>query len=668
MTVSPALRSRLLLALLLLATVALYAPNLGHPFLYDDDSKIVNNYQLGNPLSYFQAFRSKGYSEETTRLVPNLTFCLNYALFRWEPTGWNATNLLIHLVNIWLVARLGRVVLRRMGRKERFIPLLGAALFAVHTLNTEAVNYCNARPNTLVTLFYLSALLGFVRAVESDGLHVRRWAFFVAALLAALFSKEFAVTLVVMAPLLLFWIGGERYRGFLSRLLLVYGGVGISGLAVVFLTGAGAGLLSILEVGNTLTGHWITYLGCNALNQSQILMTYFGLAFLPLPRYLNGDHEIRHLHELLYPQGGALVANWAEIAVAPALWLVVAVALVVAVFAWRRRAPFATFFLLWPILTHVPTSLVPRGEAMVEYRTYLPMVGVCLFLAWAVDALLRAWRLPRPAILRGSAALALLAALAVGTLVRNRVWRTPTDFWRDVTAKSPNRYRAWNNYGKALSEPDRLDETPEARRRREDEALAAYDRALGIQPGAWTVHNNKGLLMAHRGELDRALEQLTLAIQFGSTSPFTHMNLAAVHEWSGRSVEMVAVLREAVERYPQFVPARFCLGHAHLMQGHPKEAAELLEQVLREAPSMAKARPILADGYHQLKRYDDAARLLEEFLREVPDDFLRRMGLGRLYQNELKDPARAEPHLRRAVALRPDDPLSVEVRKQMGWR
>jgi Flp pilus assembly protein TadD len=65
----------------------------------------------------------------------------------------------------------------------------------------------------------------------------------------------------------------------------------------------------------------------------------------------------------------------------------------------------------------------------------------------------------------------LALALAAGTVLRNQDYRSEVALWSDTAAKSPGSARAWNNLGFALQLEGR-----------EDEAAAAYRRALALDP------------------------------------------------------------------------------------------------------------------------------------------------------------------------------------------
>jgi tetratricopeptide (TPR) repeat protein len=632
-------RRRVLLAFILAATAAVYAPNLGHPFQYDDDAKILQNPRLADPVSLFRAFAGKGYSEDTTRLIPNLTFSMNYFLFGFRPFGYHLTNLLLHLLNVWLVARLGRAVLRRLGVSESPVPLLAAVLYGLHPLNSEAVNYCNARPNLVCTTFYLATLLALLRSVDHGG--ARRWVVFPALALGSILSKELGLTVVLAAPLLLAWLGGLSLR----RLRFGLYGLAVLGVVAVTLTGALSEVGRTLYVGETRAGHWALFYAAHAAGQAEILLRYLGLTLLPLPGFLNVDHEVTPLDDLIFPvvRGGG--APLVEALPVPIVCTLVILALIAAAIAERRRQPFVSFFALWPFLTHAPTSFVPRGEAMVEYRTVLPMVGVCLVLAWALAALWAAAVRRRPAMRESRIRAAALAALALvpaaGTLVRNSVWKTPFDLWADTVAKSPGKERPHYNLGNAY---ESMGMPPEA--------MECYARAIKLNPDYARARNNLGALLSRSGRPEEALPHILRALALEPDYAMAHSNLGLILGGSGRTEEARAEFAEAVRLQPRLLEARFNLGLALVEMGRWRESKEHFLEAVRLRPDLAEGHFHLGNILGLEGKAADAADSYRLALALRPQYAEAHLNLGVLLdgQGRIDD---AAAHLQAAVQIRP---------------
>src|SRR4051794_39416151 len=145
------------------------------------------------------------YASDLYRPLTTLSFALNYHVVKGsrdglpDPLPYHLTNMLLHWLNAWLVYGLLARHLRRYGRP---LAMLGAAIYAVHPLNTEVVANVAGRADLLVTFFILSALaLHAARDTANVVLHVFRMMGIVFAGVAAVLCKENAVLLVPLMVL-----------------------------------------------------------------------------------------------------------------------------------------------------------------------------------------------------------------------------------------------------------------------------------------------------------------------------------------------------------------------------------------------------------------------------------------------------------------------------------
>jgi tetratricopeptide (TPR) repeat protein len=87
--------------------------------------------------------------------LTNLTFWLNYQAGGQEPLGYHAVSLLLHLGAVLLAYECLRRLLPHAAA------LVAAAIFAVHPLQAEAVNYVAMRGVMLAAIFCFAALLAW---------------------------------------------------------------------------------------------------------------------------------------------------------------------------------------------------------------------------------------------------------------------------------------------------------------------------------------------------------------------------------------------------------------------------------------------------------------------------------------------------------------------------
>jgi hypothetical protein len=195
-----------------------------------------------------------------------VAFAVQHALFGLDPAGYRVVSIALHALNVVLVYELGRCLLRSPRAA-----LLAALLFAVHPAHSQAVMWDAAVHHVVATLFYLAALLLFLRTLETGSAGAYAMSLGAAAL--SLLSKEEGASLPLVCLL------AERLLcagPWTARRLLKYApfAVLVSGYAVVRLRASQASHL-------TRRGHYA--LGWHIPAQ---LWAYWSALAFPLPAQL----------------------------------------------------------------------------------------------------------------------------------------------------------------------------------------------------------------------------------------------------------------------------------------------------------------------------------------------------------------------------------------------
>ena len=173
-------RSELLAAALLVGAVWLvYWRSLDVPFICDDVITVVENESIRHlwplwgdgeqpgPLAPVRDLPTSG------RPLVNASFAIDYQLHGLEPRGYRVVNILLHAVNVLLLAALMRRALRLPYFEGRFeaaagaIAFSAALLWAMHPLVTETVVYVTQRTELIVGCCYLTTLYGSLRFWET---------------------------------------------------------------------------------------------------------------------------------------------------------------------------------------------------------------------------------------------------------------------------------------------------------------------------------------------------------------------------------------------------------------------------------------------------------------------------------------------------------------------
>lgn len=634
--------------LLLLAALAVYAPVIRAPFLFDDRPAIERNESIRHlwpppgPLSPpVTAAGAAG------RPLVNLSLAFNYTLGGLEPGGYRLTNVLAHAAVAALLAAVLRRTFARTSLRGRASPLAGAIalLWLLHPLQTETVICIVQRNEILVAGFYLATLYGLLRTAGSP--HSRVWpGLTVAACLAGMASKEVMATAPVVAFLYdrTFLAGGFaaawRARG---RLHLALAGTWILLGWLVLGHDQRAGTAGF-GVG---TGVW-PYL----LTQCTAITTYLGLAFWPYP--------------LIADYGFHTAAGLAEVA-APAGLLAALLAGTVVALRLRPASGFAAaafFALLAPSSSFVPLAT----QTAAEHRMYLPLAAVITLAVVAVETVL-----PRRRRLVLTAA---ACAAAVLTLRRGDDYRTEEKLWTDTIAKAPDNPRAYASLGAAFVRQERWAEArrqlEEAVRRRPDyadahndlgavlgklglaaESLTHHAAARRLKPDDPDIRANLGGALVAAGKPGAAVPEFSAALALRPTDP-------ALLNRRGDALLQAGRNREALQDFEAVLRLRSDDAAAHnnaaVALGALDRPAEALDRFARAAelqPAVVEYRVNFGDALQRAGRVTDAAREYEAAVRLRPDLAALHYNLGNLRLGAGAPDAAAHA-LVEAVRLQPD--------------
>ncbi len=506
-----------------------------------------------------------------TRQLTYLTFYLNYRIAQDSPWSYHLVNLILHLANVVAVFVFsGLLIVRMPGRLDtfaiRWVPVAAAGIFALHPVQSEAVNYVYQRSTLLATFFSLLCLAACLRAesVRRKGPLLTASALF---FILAVASMEEAFILPLVWVALLWAESGEEttFRAVAARSRWL--------LPTILAAACGGGwvLHALHKHGESTAGiaGWrqsLHYL----MSEIQVLATY--LRILVWPSGLSLDHEFRPAPFLsLYAILCCLL-----------LALIVLAALLT-----RRRWALPAFLIAAFLILLAPTSsLIPSADLLFEHRLYLPMAAFSILAAWVILGASRLACVSNPRN-RAAAVLVMAGLLSIwGWMSRERtlLWGDNISLWSDSAAKSPGKARPHYNLGIALIAHD------PARARTE------FLETVRLQPDHSAALYNLGWLEQSSNRFDSATEYYRRAIQADPDNWQAHQNLGNLEILRGSAREAAQDLREVIRLKPDYWPAYRSLAILQLGTGDYASAVQTLLILEKQTPDPLDARYLLAQA------------------------------------------------------------------------
>jgi len=439
----------LIISLLILSA---YSNSLYAPFVLDDFHSFVKEPKVLNFTFDFTGLKNLATTKfGVRRFLPMLTFAFDQKWGHGSLVAYHVTNIAIHLLatlslffllqSLFLFSKAhSKIVADDNGNNSNLFAIVIVTFWALNPVQTNAVTYIVQRMTSIAALFYFLSLGCYVRGRFyhlTERLSKKSLFFYITSLIcfiSAMMSKEIAATLPVMA-FLIEWLFVED-----SGLFTV-----LKKYKIIFV------LLSILIIivisykfchGWLLSGYAKRHftLSERLLTELRIVASYCALLLLPLPQWLNLEHDVALSTSLFSP-----LSTFFSL-----VFIIVALSI-----AWKVKAkqPLIAFGIFWFFINLVIESSIISLELKFEHRLYLPSAGfylIVVLFAYECYAHFMSNLLP-PDRLKVflSIAVILCSGLSYLTYTRNMVWKDSVSLWQDCISKAPNKARTHSNLATA---------------------------------------------------------------------------------------------------------------------------------------------------------------------------------------------------------------------------
>jgi Tfp pilus assembly protein PilF len=533
------LKKKYKIILIMALTVIAYWPIFSAGFMYDDRFFVQENSNIRewrNIPDYFIHPVQKMASikwDGIWRPLRTVSYLTDYKIWGSSPLGFHLTNLLWHLLNIFLLS----LLLDRLFKNEK-LTLAACLIFALHPAQTEAVAWISSRGDLMFLSFGLAAFILFLSYRESRKYRVLGLSCF--SFIVALLSKETAIVLPALFFVHQYIFADQRnlkatlsnwkpYAAYLSIIIMYF----------VFRRLA-LGMVSQCP-------YWGDSFWTTGFTMIRVAVDYVRLLFLPL--WLRVDYVY------------GLSSNFLDWKVLGSLGILSA--LTIAAIRDLKNKGFLVFGWSWFVIGLLPVSnIFPITTLLAERFLYLPLIG---FAVWAGYL----WSKLADRKLAAAILVLVLPAMMVLSVKRNREWQDPLPFWTIEASRSPDSFIAHDYLGNLYYQKGDLP-TAESeflkaveidstyvnslyglalvyvQQQRYDQAIVYAAKDLALDPKNHNAYVTLGIAYAGLGDLEQAERSFKQALSIAPGSKEAWNNLGIVYSRQGS-------WNQAVEAYSRTV-------------------------------------------------------------------------------------------------------------------
>jgi len=454
------------------------------------------------------------------------SYMLEYRLFGLDSTGYHWVSVILHLINIFLVAYLVRLI-----SKNNFISLFTALFFAVTPMRVESVAWAAERKDLLYSMFFFAAMISYVHYLQRKfNLKFFLLTFFLFIL--SVFSKTMAVSLVPVLFLIDFYFN----RKFNRRLL--FEKIPFLVLAIIM------GIISVIsskESGSIDTG---------------------GTGFGTSARIFFASHNlINYVAKLIYPYGLTSYYQYPDTVtvkyyISGGIIFISAVLIFISIKKNKLIFFSAGYFVATVALV---LMLIPVGPTVFSERySYVPSVMLYFILIFYLHQWMRKKNSQMARNIISVVLIFYAFFFAQVTRARCRVWKDSISFWTDVIKTNPRIPQAFNNRAHAYNAANDS-----------KNALVDFRQAINLQPDFERPYASISNIYREAGLYDSALYYANKALQLKPDMPEALVNRGIANAVSNKTQAAMEDFNKAILLEPEMFEAYNNRGNLYCMLGNP---------------------------------------------------------------------------------------------------
>ncbi len=463
----------------------LYANSIGNVFVLDDFLTIKENesIRLLSNIPYFL----KSYFR---RSIFYISLTINYYFCKLNPAGYHLVNIAIHILNSIILY----LFLLILCRKRIFLSSLfyyafiPSIIFLIHPIQANTINHIATRSITLCTLFYLLSLIFYVSGRESSKKNVKFTYYLLTftSFLLCVGSKSIGFTVpIVIFIINKFFYSGENLSYFKWKKA-----------DILLFVLCGLFMAMIIYYGDVWQADYHSMIN-NLLTQTEVVARYVILMLFP----------VGIVPEYNIPIKDGIDFNFI-------FWLIVIMIIIYHALKNFRKKILFSFSVVFYFITIAPSSsIIPRTVTMLMYRTYLPIIGFCIFCGYLMRMLMQKCSKKIVQFCLASLYFLILVVICGITIYQNNLYNSNINLWKRVNEKFPDNPVSYFNIGTFLLKSNQI-----------DEAIYNLEKSIELEKLYAKAHFHLGLAYQMKGMTEDAIKEYKTALSIKPYSMLMDVN------------------------------------------------------------------------------------------------------------------------------------------------
>ena len=201
----------------------------------------------------------------------------------------------------------------------------------------------------------------------------------------------------------------------------------------------------------------------------------------------------------------------------------------------------------------------------------------------------------------------IITSLTMTAYVRNRVYHDFITLWGNITKTSPQKRRAHENYGQALSTVGRL-----------DEALTEFNTVLALRDDGSVpmrdLYREIGVVYFRMNRMDDSIAAWQTGLRHAPNDPSLLNNLSIALMQTGRQDEAAAYAQTALRGDPNMPQALNTMGQVLMQKKEYDQAAVFFIRAIEQQPDIPARYWNVAMALEQAGKYEMAMNYASRFL------------------------------------------------------